>query len=245
MKTDVTPCTNCPLRKREIFSDFTAEEEVFMERFKAGEMQIEAGAPIVTEGTRAPHLFTVLAGVGLRYATLEDGRRQVLNFVFPGDLIGLQSAVMEEMGHSVEAKTDMTLCVFPRARFWEMFKSSPARSYDVTWMAAREERLLSDNLVSVGRLTGLERIAFAVYALFKRYREVGMAEGDSFPRDFTQSEIADAIGLSVVHTNKLLRKLRLEGLAEWGDTEIRVKAPEALAALAKIDPTVSRTRPLI
>lgn len=216
-----------------------------MQRFKAGEMRIEAGAPLVTEGTRAPHLFTVLEGVALRYATLEDGRRQVLNFVFPGELVGLQSAVMEEMSHSVDAKTDMTLCVFPRARFWEMFKTSPARAYDVTWMAAREERLLSDNLISVGRLTGLERIAFALYALYIRYRDLDLTDGPHFPRHFTQSEIADAIGLSVVHTNKLLRKLRLEGLAEWGDTQVRIDAPEALAALAKIDPAQVRRRPLI
>lgn len=205
----------------------------------------KAGAPLVTEGTRAPHLFTVLEGVALRYATLEDGRRQVLNFVFPGELVGLQSAVMEEMSHSVDAKTDMTLCVFPRARFWEMFKTSPARAYDVTWMAAREERLLSDNLISVGRLTGLERIAFALYALYIRYRDLDLTDGPHFPRHFTQNEIADAIGLSVVHTNKLLRKLRLEGLAEWGDTQVRIDAPEALAALAKIDLAQVRRRPLI
>lgn len=238
-------CTQCPLRQLDVFSPFTGGEEAFMKAFKAGELQIETGAQAVLQGARSPHLYTVLSGVGIRYATLEDGRRQILNFVFPGDLVGLQGALMDAMSHSVEAKTAMTLCVFPRERLWELFKTSSSRAYDVTWLAAREERLLSDNLVSLGRLSGLERVAHVLQLLHTRYVETGLAEGDSVALHFTQAEIADSIGLTPVHTNRLMKKLREEGLISTRDGALTVLAPEALAALAKIDPARKRERPLI
>ncbi|WP_367150962.1 cyclic nucleotide-binding domain-containing protein [Leisingera sp. F5] len=68
---------------------------------------------ILLEGSNSPQLYTVLKGVGTRYATLENGRRQVTNFLFPGDFAGLQTSLMGEMKHSVEAGTPMALCVFP------------------------------------------------------------------------------------------------------------------------------------
>ncbi|HBS49990.1 MAG TPA: Crp/Fnr family transcriptional regulator, partial [Rhodobacteraceae bacterium] len=85
----------------------TADELAFMDRFKVGELRVDPGTPILTEGANAPQFYTILSGMGLRDKTLEDGRRQVVSFVFPGDLVGLQAGVMEEMAHSAVAATEM------------------------------------------------------------------------------------------------------------------------------------------
>ena len=94
-----TPCEECPLRDMPHFRDFTPPELDFVSRFKTGELSVEGGAVILMEGSHSAHLFTVLEGWGFRYKTLEDGRRQILNYLMPGDLVGLQGTVMGEMQH--------------------------------------------------------------------------------------------------------------------------------------------------
>lgn len=83
------PCTKCPLRKCSYFIPLTDEELEFMLRFKSGELTVDAGTTVLMEGSNSPQLFTVLSGMGTRYKTLEDGNRQVISFLFPGDFIGL------------------------------------------------------------------------------------------------------------------------------------------------------------
>ncbi|MBC7140717.1 MAG: Crp/Fnr family transcriptional regulator, partial [Rhodobacteraceae bacterium] len=89
-----TACKNCPLRNRTLFTPFTDDELVFMQSFKTGELKVDPGTTILLEGSTSPQLFTVLSGMGTRYTTLENGRRQVINFLFPGDFTGLQDGLM-------------------------------------------------------------------------------------------------------------------------------------------------------
>ena len=81
------------------------------------------------------------------------------------------------MQHSVEALTDMTLCIFPREKLWDLFTRFPALAYDVTWLAAREEQILDESLLSVGRRTAIERMAYLFLHLFTRAEEVGLTKG--------------------------------------------------------------------
>src|ERR1700745_1434003 len=102
--TRTVPCAQCPLRALHgIFRDFTPEELGFVSNFKSGELRVGAGSSILLQGTNSAHLFTVLDGWAFRYKMLPDGRRQILNYALPGDFIGLQSSVLDEMDHSVEA----------------------------------------------------------------------------------------------------------------------------------------------
>jgi hypothetical protein len=132
------PCRACPLRRQPLFVPFTEEEVAFMERFKMGELVVDPGTTILMEGSNSPQLYTVLRGQGVRYKTLSNGRRQVINFLFPGDFTGLQAGLMGEMKHSVESRTRMMLCVFDRSQLWQVFRTSPQRAYDLTWIAAVE-----------------------------------------------------------------------------------------------------------
>ena len=146
-----TPCRDCPLRRQPLFVPFTEEEILFMERFKTGELVVGPGTTVLMEGSNSPQLYTVLRGQGVRHKTLENGRRQVINFLFPGDFTGLQAGLMGEMKHSVEARTQMTLCVFDRAELWQLFKEQPARAYDLTWIAAVEEHFLGETIATLGQ----------------------------------------------------------------------------------------------
>lgn len=238
-------CTKCPLRKCSYFLPFTDEELAFMLRFKSGELTVDAGSTVLMEGSNSPQLFTVLSGMGTRYKTLEDGRRQVINFLFPGDFIGLQAGIMGEMKHSVAASTAMVLCVFNRSDLWNMFKAQPARAYDLTWIAAVEEHFLGETLAVMGQREAAERIAWALLRIHHRLRAVGMETDGAVPLAFRQQDLADALGLSLVHTNKTLAALRDKGLANWSQGILRIKNRTKLAEFAGSAPEPLEQRPLM
>jgi CRP-like cAMP-binding protein len=168
------PCRACPLRRQPLFVPFTAEEVAFMERFKMGELVVDPGTTLLMEGSNSPQLYTVLRGQGVRYKTLSNGRRQVINFLFPGDFTGLQAGLMGEMKHSVESRTRMVLCVFDRSRLWEVFRGSPQRAYDLTWIAAVEEHFLGETIASLGQRDAGQRIAWALLRIWQRLRAAGL-----------------------------------------------------------------------
>ena len=240
-----TKCENCPLRSKTLFSGVSPEDLRQTQRYKSGELKVDAGTPIMMEGSNAPQLYTVLRGMGLRYTTLENGERQVLNFIFPGDFIGLQAGVLGEMHHSVEATSPMTLCVFDRSEFFNFLKGSPARAFDITWMAAVEEHFLGDSLATVGQRTALEAVSWALLKLFQRGAGLGLVESSRMPLPFRQQDLADALGLSLVHTNKTLAKLRSRQLASWSDGMLQVNDLATLAAAAQTDLTPLDNRPFL
>ncbi|SHF75624.1 cAMP-binding domain of CRP or a regulatory subunit of cAMP-dependent protein kinases [Litoreibacter ascidiaceicola] len=240
-----TKCGNCPLRNKDLFIKFSNDDIKFMERFKSGELKIEAGTPLLMEGSNSPQLFTALRGMGVRYKTLQNGNRQVINLVFPGDFIGLQAGVMGEMGHSVEATTPMTLCVFDRSEFWNFFRTHPDRAFDLTWLAAVEEHFLGEAMASMGQRTAIEAIAWALVRIFKRGQALGLSQGNTMPLPYRQQDLADTLGLSLVHTNKTLTKLRDRQLASWSGGELRVNNIETLAELAQMDVEAAVKRPLM
>lgn len=240
-----TPCSRCPLRRFPVFVPFTKEEVAFMERFKTGELNVDAGTTILMEGSNSPQLYTVLSGMGTRYTTLSNGRRQVVNFLFPGDFVGLQAGLLGEMKHSVEASTRMTLCVFRREDLWTLFRTQPERAYDLTWLSATEEHFLGETVATLGQRTAEQRIAWAFVRIDMRLRAMGMARNGSVPLPFRQQDLADALGLSLVHTNKTLTRLRKRQVVAWNDGLLSVKDRAALAEIAMMEPDELEPRPLI
>ena len=237
-----TDCRNCPLRKMDIFAPMNTDEVEFMRKFKAGELNVDPGTPLLMEGSNAPQLYTVLSGLGIRDKLLENGERQVIGLVFPGDFIGLQAGVMGKMGHSVEARTNMRLCVFNRSEFYSFFRAHPSRAFDITWLAAVEEHFLGESLASVGQRTAIQAVAWALVKLYQRAEALGLVTNNRMELPFTQRDLADALGLSLVHTNKTLGKLKERQLASWSDRALQINSLDSLAdvAMAKIRPEPKR-----
>jgi len=221
------------------------EEVHFMTGFKTGELIAQPGTEILAEGASASQLFTALHGMGLRYKLLQDGSRQVVGFILPGDFIGLQNGVMGEMKHSVEATTRMTLCVFNRSELWDLFRNQPQRAFGLTHIAASEEFVLGEMLAAVGRMEGLTKVAWLLNRFFTRLTALGLNENDRVPLPYRQQDIADAMGLSLVHTNKTLAKLRRAGIVTWADDGLTVHRPDQLAEHAVSVGKEIPSRPLI
>ena len=239
------PCEKCPLRVFPHLQPHQREEVKFLSGFKTGELVVDAGTTVLMEGTNSAHLFTVLSGWGFRYKTLEDGRRQILNYVLPGDLAGLQGSLMKEMSHSFETLSPMILCVFQRDKLPTLFGAFPNLAYDITWIASREEQMLDEILLSVGRRTALERAAYLFAFLYQRARSVGMVKDDKLIIPLRQQHVADTLGLSIVHTNKTLKKLAGLGALQWLDRGCEVKNEQALLNVSRWSGMTSVPRPYV
>jgi CRP/FNR family transcriptional regulator len=241
-----TPCKQCPLRALPLFENKDAKQVEFIEAFKTGEVTIKEGEAIYLEGIESPNLYTILDGWAFRYRTLSDGRRQILNFLLPGDFLGLQGSVSRAMEHGVEALTDVRLCVFPYEKLYSLYVAHPSLGYDLTWLASREEFVIDGNLITVGRRNSLERIAYLMLHLFERVQELNCLNGEnSMELPITQQHFADALGLSLVHVNKTMRRLRETGLVAFDGRSVVVRDLKRLAALARADLPQLRRRPLI
>lgn len=241
----VTDCKACPLRKKEMYHPLGKDELAFMRRFKVGELKVDAGTTLLMEGSNSPQLFTALRGMGLRYKLLSNGNRQVVNFVLPGDFVGLQAEVMGEMKHSVMAVSSMTLCVFDRAEMWMMFKQQPHLAYELTWLAAMEEHFLGEALTSIGRMSAVQRMCWGLTRFFARCRQLDLVSNEGCPFPYKQQDLADALGLSLVHTNKTLIKLRDRQILSIRNGTLRIPDVGRLVEMMDLPLDLERRRPLI
>jgi hypothetical protein len=112
-------CLACPLRLMPAFKDKSDEEIRFIQGMKLDHRQLPAGSDIIHPGQEDAELYTLFSGWAFRYKSLPDGRRQILNFLLPGDLVGLQASLLSAAQHGIEALTEVELCVFPRRRTYD------------------------------------------------------------------------------------------------------------------------------
>ncbi len=218
----------------------------FMKDFKDSEVLLRRGDTLVEEGQDSTQLYTILTGVMIRFHSLEDGRRQIVNFMFPGDLVGLQGAYDEPARHSVECLVEARLCVFRKQHFMNLVAEHPQFGYDLTWLAAKEETALEEHIVSLGQRSAKERVAYLAVWLLDRAVATGVADNDNAVHlPITQTRIADMLGVSLVHANRTIRQLEREGLVNWKSREIRIPDMQKACEYAHFDRSEVRPRPFI
>lgn len=228
-------CRDCPLRALPLFLEHTAEELELVQTLKRGNVRLGADQTLIREGQTDAPLYTLTAGWAFRYKTLRDGRRQILSFLLAGDFIGVQQKMGDAAAHGVDTLTDAVFCVFQRDSLWELHRRSPSMGFNITWLTAHEESLVDDTLLSVGRRSAEERIATLLILLFKRAAALQADAGTTgVPFPLTQQHIADGLGLSLVHTNKTLRKLEKRGLHQIQGGRLFMRDVRALARLADL-----------
>lgn len=244
MQPPSEPCVSCRLRRLDAFETATPEQIAFLQRHKIGEEVVSAGTALIEEGSKPARLYTLLAGWAFRYKTLPDGRRQILNFLLPGDLIGLQSRLVENAEHGIEALTDATFCAFERGSMWDAFRGFPELAFDITWLGAHEEQMVDEALLSAGRRSASERMAWLLLHLWHRAEKLCLARNGAMQLPLTQAHIADALGLSLVHTNRTLTALRRRGLFELSAGMLRAVDAAGLQHMARNDMPAPAPRPL-
>jgi CRP-like cAMP-binding protein len=224
-------------RKLAHFAGLSAADLEVVDRLQSPPAPVRRGREIVSEGRRYEELFVVQEGFAVRYRILRDGRRQILDIVLPGDLIGFPGCFFERALYSISALTDVSVSRIPFAQLLELFDRHPRIAAAMFWSFAREAAMFAEHLIDVGRRSALERVAHFLLELLTRLQFVGLADDRSYRLPLTQELIGDALGLSVPHVNRTLRQLRADDLVGIEDHRVVLKDIEALTVLADFEAT--------
>lgn len=200
------------------------------------EHPIKKRRELVLDGYAFGKLGFVKDGFAARYKLLRNGKRQIVSFLLPGDVIGLPSSFMDRATYSVIAVTNMTLRVCALDAFVNLCCRGPKFGLALSWLAAQETAVYAEHIISIGRRTPTERLAHFLLEIHYRLSAVGHVDELSFELPFTQEMMSDALGLSVPHLNRTLAQLRADGLIVVDGRCVVFADKHALAHLAQFQP---------
>ncbi len=183
-----------------------------LRRLEERERRLRRGAALFSENDRVSDLFVLREGTMMSYVLLDDGSRQILRFLFPGDIIATATLVYATAPETVMAITDCTVSPFDRQVLAELVSSCPRLAMALMASEQRVRVAMTDRLAAVGRTSARARVAALLLELRDRMRELDPSIGTVFALGITQEEIGDAIGLTAVHVNRMLRQLEEQGL---------------------------------
>lgn len=195
----------------------------------------KAGQEIVSEGEVVDFVFIIESGWAIRFDLLDDGRRQILNFMLPGDCFDMMSLTNAQSDHSVSAATDLTLRRLKASDFLTAIRQAPALAAAFWWVAVQEEAILREQIIRVGRRSAKERVGHLILELNRRVAATSGKLDNFLYLPVPQSLLADMLGLSVVHISRTLTKLKAEKLIRTGHDGIQILDRERLERISNFD----------
>ncbi len=193
------------------------------------------GEQFVHQGETCHTTFIVQSGWGCSSKVLPDGGRQIITFPVAGDLVGIRSILLRAADHSVTAVTDVVVSKVEMPRMLEIFKDFPHLGTAILWAMSRDEAMVVEHLASIGRRSAIERAAHFFLELCDRLKLVGLVPDGKFHCPLTQYDLADALGLSAIHVNRVMRKLRELDLLTVKEHMVTIHDERALKDLAGYD----------
>ena len=234
-----TSCLHCPARCDGICTELTSADLSRIISFKSGDRRIRAGKDIISPGETSRAIYNLVDGWAFRYGLLDDGRRQILDFILPGAVVGFQTVNGAKATYGVQALTDTVVCVVRHEDLLSFARDVPGIGLRLAWLISRDRSLAYDHLTSVGRQSAQQRVAHLILELFVRFRAQWPGKRiEEMNLPLTQEHIADATGLTGVHVNRVLRDLREGKVLEFHYKRLRVLNPDKLVEIAETDPHV-------
>ncbi len=243
--THIISCNICPVRQLSMYKGIPDGQLDIVQQYRTEQRIIPAKTHLYHQGERHNNTYTLFSGWVMLYKTLSNGSRQVLRYALPGDFLSFQQNLDAPMNHSAQTLTDCTMCVFPRQHLIDMFSKHPQLAMQIAWITARDMALGQEYLVSVGRKNAKERLAFLFLEIYHRIHLHLPDVGNTIPFPMTQEDIADTIGLTLVHVNRTLRSLRQEGLVKLAHHSLTILNYPALSELAGYNAEMLTNQPLL
>lgn len=210
--------------------DFVVLDELLADREDAS-----PGDLVVMEDQEMNRIWVLLEGWAFRYKSFADGRRQVLNYVLPGDIIGLYSVMLRRSDYGVEAVTPASLAVFPCTDLIDAMAHTPRLLLALSWIAGQGERMLDEQIARVGRRSAAERMAHLFVELYVRMLTLGVDKEQARVLPLTQALLSDTLGMSHVHANRCFRTLTREKLVALKEGQLVLLDVGRLARRAGFD----------
>lgn len=200
------------------------------------EITVRKRRDLVIDGYEYRKLCFIQEGFAVRYKVLRNGKRQIISVLVPGDVVGLPGSFLERANYSVLAVTDMRLQVCSLDSFVSLCYRRPKFGLALSWLAMHEAVTYAEHIVDVGRRTSIERLARFLLEIHARLAMVGLAGKSGFELPFSQEVMSDALGLSVPHINRMLARLRAEGMIAVHGRQVEFCDRRALETLAHFQP---------
>ena len=223
------------LRKLTIFADLSPEEVTLLVE-ATGDIRTTAGKrDIISEGDRPEHLHLIVQGWAARYKMLPNGSRQITAFLIPGDFCDLHGKILRHMDHSIVALTPCKVAWVSSDRFDQLTMDHADLTRALWWGTLLDEAILRNWIVNNSRRGAYERVAHLLCELHARVEIVGLVDNDRLDMPLTQNELADATGLTPVHVNRTLQRLRGDDLIDLSRHVLTIKNIAELKRVAGFD----------
>ncbi|MGI9382490.1 MAG: Crp/Fnr family transcriptional regulator [Methyloligellaceae bacterium] len=221
-------CLTCLARHAGLCEPLRDDELSVVDKYRTSRHSFHKGHHIYHEGDVPEEVYSLTDGWVLIYHLMADGHRQILEVLLPGAFFGFQPDLRAPITHSAVCLTAASACSFSRVRIQELFQEHPEVGLRMIRMCARDRVLLHEHIANLGRRTARERIGHFLLQLYQRvFDRQGQNALVTLP--LGQQDVSDVLGLSHVHTNRILQAFKAEGLIETGRGAIRIRNGRDLA----------------
>lgn len=217
-----------------LYGPLSADEQRTVDGLVSSTRMAASGEDLSVEGDAPTHCRVLLDGQAFRHRTLPDGRRQIMAFHIPGDVVDLQGMFFT-MDHNITALTPCEVGLIPQTRFSDVMEAYPRIARGFWRTSLVESAVFREWMIGMGRRTAYARIAHLFCEMIVRMRAAGLVHRDRCHFPITQQHLSDALGLSAVHTNRTLQALRGEGLISFQGGELVVLDWPGLRAAGEFD----------
>jgi CRP-like cAMP-binding protein len=187
---------------------------------------------LIREGDRPDYVHVIREGIACRYKVVRDGGRQIMAYLLPGDFCDLHVSLLGEMDHNIGTLTACMVALLPRTAVEDLTTKRAAITRALWWATLVDEGILREWLVNMGRRPADQRLAHLLCELLLRLRCVGLASDTSFELPLTQGQLADTLGMTEVHLNRMVHQLRKAGLITLRDHLVYIGDVERLMVFA-------------
>ena len=190
---------------------------------------------LIRDGDPPGPVFVFLEGWGCRYKILPEGNRQILAIMMPGDFCDMHTSVLNEMDHTIATVTPSLVATIPRPRMQELIDRRPAITHAFWLMQLVDLGVARSWIASMGRRGSVERVAHLMCELYFRAAVAGVVADGECSMPLSQILIADALGLTPVHVNRVLRQLKAAGVMHLARGTLIISDISRLVAVAGFD----------
>ena len=222
------------LRRISHLVELPAQDAQALTQLATPKRHFPADTDLVREGDAPIGLFVVLDGVLCRYRITPDGRRQILAFILPGDFCGIHDSLVHRMDHAIGTIAAASVSIVLHEKLLNALCQSPSISAALRWSSLQEQSIEREHMVSLGRRNAHARIACLMCEMFWRLGAVGLCDGNEVHLPMTQTDLADALGLTPIHVNRVLQDFRKERLITLNRNRLRLLDFERLVQIAGV-----------
>ncbi|GGE90361.1 Crp/Fnr family transcriptional regulator [Sphingomonas prati] len=226
---------NAFIRKLQSFGSLVENDISALQGLTANARNVPARSDLIREGDRPGPMFVVLDGWAQRYKILPNGTRQIVAFLLPGDACDLHVGTLAEMDHSIQTVKAARVATIGSGIMERVMDHHPNIQRAMYRAQLTDEGTLRAWIVSMGRRSSIERVAHLMCELYLRASRIGLVHGEGFELPLSQIALADALGMTPVHVNRVLKDLRTTNAMEVRRGTMIIANPVALAQIAGFD----------